>query len=245
MRKYFGDKCVYCESIPVASSAFRIDHYRPKDGIKGVNSNDHYGYYWLALEWTNLLQSCEQCNSAKSNSFPLQGSRVNAKNKEPNIVSAACRSILTAPLSGEKRLLLHPELDKVEDHMIFLRDGRMAEKNGSEHGRKTIEVYGLNREGLILYRKKKIDLYFRDIIYTLTKYEQRGADLLAHEVLKNDIHDFFVRLLQEQEPTVEYSRLGFYMIDNFEEFFIERLPIEEHKKFLRDFYNKIILTKTL
>src|ERR1700740_2011980 len=50
LRKYQGEKCVYCESKPLGSSSFRVDHYRPKKFVKEHAHNIHYGYYWLALE---------------------------------------------------------------------------------------------------------------------------------------------------------------------------------------------------
>ena len=59
LRKYHGLKCVYCESSPIATSTFRVDHFRPKKYIKELPKTKHRGYYWLAYEWSNLLQSCE------------------------------------------------------------------------------------------------------------------------------------------------------------------------------------------
>ncbi|MDV2979796.1 UNVERIFIED_CONTAM: hypothetical protein Q9R71_21750 [Actinomycetes bacterium ARC8] len=51
-------KCAYCE-MRIEKGTFEIEHYRPKGRVSGC---DHPGYWWLALEWTNLLPTCPACN---------------------------------------------------------------------------------------------------------------------------------------------------------------------------------------
>lgn len=58
LRRMFGWKCAYCER-QLEKGAFEVEHYRPKGGVDGC---DHPGYWWLALEWTNLLPTCAACN---------------------------------------------------------------------------------------------------------------------------------------------------------------------------------------
>jgi len=71
LNQLYHNKCAYCEGLTnTAKFTSRIDHYRPKNGIKGVTN--HKGYYWLGYEWTNLLPTCEKCNIKKSNQFPLK-----------------------------------------------------------------------------------------------------------------------------------------------------------------------------
>lgn len=238
MRKYFGDKCVFCESVPVGSSSFRIDHFRPKKFIKNVDQKVHYGYYWLALEWTNLVQLCEQCNASKSNNFPVTGNHVNALTDPTALKFPLIGSV---PLSKEDRHLLHPEIDNVESHLSFSRDGLVIAKPGSLKGSESINLYGLNRGDLVLMRKKKVDYYFKEIVYILNKFEDAGADRYALMILNDNLNDFFKHLLQEQEEKATYSRLGFYMFDQFESFFIQSLPVElvQHKSLLRSFYNAL------
>lgn len=242
LRHYFQDKCAYCESVPIASASFRIDHYRPKNGIrKLIGSLRHDGYYWLALEWTNLIQACELCNAIKSNQFPVEHDQVNALNKEPHITDAPYRNILGDVLQTEKRLLLHPELDDVENYLVFNPDGSVSPQGDFAKGRESIRVYGLNRKDLVLQRKKRIDIFFRELVYIFTKYENRGLGSLAYEVLLNDMYDFFRRLLEEQLPQMEYSRLGFFMFHRFEDFFIARFKdMEDHQELLRRLYRKAL-----
>ncbi|MEO9806693.1 MAG: hypothetical protein ABJF04_25760 [Reichenbachiella sp.] len=244
LRKIYGVKCAYCESIWAGSSSPRVDHYRPKKYIKELEKDSHYGYYWLSLEWTNLIQSCESCNSKKSNYFPLkdESTRVNALWKESDIVASTSRPISGEPLKKESRLLLHPELDEVEKHLVFLRDGKIVPKGNSEMGSISIKRYGLNRGDLILQRKKKIDRVFSSIIEILNDYEDQGADEHALLFFKRDMMKLLKSLLQQQSEEEAYSRLGYYMFHEFEGFYIDRLPEElnEHKELLVNIYNNLI-----
>ena len=124
LRNHHGIKCVYCESSPIATSTFRIDHYRPKKHIKDLPEENHAGYYWLAYEWTNLMQSCQFCNGCKSNYFPLISELSRVDEHTQHALDINRRSPLLNPLNTEQRLLLNPELDEVEKHFIFLFDGR-------------------------------------------------------------------------------------------------------------------------
>ncbi len=47
------DKCCYCESRSFATSAGRIDHFRPQGAVRQSRNSDrtHPGYYWLAYGW--------------------------------------------------------------------------------------------------------------------------------------------------------------------------------------------------
>ena len=68
LKTLYNSKCGYCEGeIKVSNSTPRIEHYRPKNGIKGISKDKHKGYYWLGYEWTNLLLACEVCNNSTYN----------------------------------------------------------------------------------------------------------------------------------------------------------------------------------
>ncbi len=54
-RLYHG-KFSYCESTVKQVAVVQGEHYRPKNGVKKDSS--HKGYYWLALEWSNLVLGC-------------------------------------------------------------------------------------------------------------------------------------------------------------------------------------------
>lgn len=141
----FHGKCAYCEVRMDGNQYGDVEHFRPKkavvddDGRPAVdsNGNPHPGYYWLAYEWRNLLPACVTCNQEhKKNRFPVKGAR--AFNREE--------------LATESPFLLHPLEDDPVAHFTFAPNGIVGPK--TEEGRKTIDVLGLNRDGLIEGRRE-------------------------------------------------------------------------------------------
>lgn len=129
-------KCAYCE-VTLVGDHGAVEHFRPKTGWR-ENDNDTLhtpGYYWLAYEWTNLLCSCDKCNSAarKGSLFPL---------RDP-----ATRDILHESIANEIPLLINPTL---EDPGQFIRFNQYVavpasiDGNESDKGRRTIDVFDLN-----------------------------------------------------------------------------------------------------
>ena len=71
----------------------------------------------------------------------------------------------------EKPLILHPEIDEPEKHIIFLPNGSVIER--TKRSQWTIKICNLNREELVLKRKKIIDDYrkgLEDLIDILAKH---------------------------------------------------------------------------
>jgi len=129
-------KCAYCE-VNMAGDYGAVEHYRPKTGWQ-ENKNDILhkpGYYWLAYEWTNLLCSCDRCNSTarKGNLFPLRNS--------------VSRDIDNQNVSREEPLIINPIFEDPGDFLRFNKYMAVpAINNGSESdkGRTTIDVFDLN-----------------------------------------------------------------------------------------------------
>lgn len=129
------DKCCYCESKPSPTSVGRIDHFRPKGAVRQDKDSNRLfpGYYWLAYRWGNLVLACETCNRRKSDYFPLEEPGQRARNH-------------LAPLDRESPLLLNPYAETdLSEHLAF--NGSACEP-GTERGRVTVTVLGLNRPGL-------------------------------------------------------------------------------------------------
>ena len=63
LKEMFHNKCAYCESQIAGSNDTNVEHYRPKGGISG--NDDHPGYWWLAMDWSNLVLSCTHCNQTR------------------------------------------------------------------------------------------------------------------------------------------------------------------------------------
>ncbi len=121
----FHGKCAYCESYFASQAPVDVEHYRPKGAVEG--EPNHPGYWWLAMDWTNLLPSCLDCNrrrrqlapdgaisdlkilyaqtqSGKKDSFPIAGTRAAAD---------------TDDISLEDALLLDPTRDNPSDHLTY------------------------------------------------------------------------------------------------------------------------------
>lgn len=127
----FHGKCAYCESFYGAQAPVDVEHYRPKGAVEGA---DHPGYWWIAMQWENLLPSCLDCNrrrkqqtpvavgdlkilfeqmlTGKKDAFPIAGQRATPEQGD---------------FSGERPLLLDPTRDQPADHLVFhLGDGHAA-----------------------------------------------------------------------------------------------------------------------
>lgn len=131
-----NQKCAFCE-VTMVGDYGAVEHYRPKSGWKENEADALHrpGYHWLAYDWTNLLCSCDKCNSAarKGNLFPLR--------------NPAARDIPHQDISREEPLVINPAND---DPGLFLRFNQyiaipsMANGHESDKGRSTIEVFDLN-----------------------------------------------------------------------------------------------------
>jgi hypothetical protein len=171
----FYDKCAYCESLITATNYGDVEHFRPKAEITDEKNKKiflvdhqghqimdqdgkpkkHPGYYWLAYDWQNLLISCGICN------------RPNKKNRFPVIGRHAQRP---KDVIQEQILLINP-VDEGSLSQQFRIDTATGWINGeTDRGKMCIEVFGLNRDGLLKERKKAcklakalvIDFFYND-----------------------------------------------------------------------------------
>ena len=132
------DKCAFCETINPSSHEV-VEHYRPKDGWRQSRGDalQKPQYFWLAYAWENLLFVCDVCNDRahKENLFPLANPVFRATPDEPDT-------------AGEDPLLINPYGPRdPEDHIDWNSDVPVV-RNGSPRGRATIEVLGLDRDGM-------------------------------------------------------------------------------------------------
>ena len=135
LKRLQHDKCCYCESMPSATSALRIDHFRPKGAVRPREGSARVypGYYWLAYRWDNLVLACDDCNLKKSDYFPLEDPGQRARSPVDS-------------LEREAPLLLNPYVEtNPGEHLTF--DGAACRPE-TEHGRVTVTMLGLNRPKL-------------------------------------------------------------------------------------------------
>lgn len=193
-------KCYYCESNYEAAGTLQVEHYRPKDGIDTKDNNGvaHPGYFWLGLEWSNLLLSCSKCNGRgnKGNRFPILGPRLVPVNPVDMTNQSIDRTFLFAdeyPLTLEQPLLLNPETDEPKNHLTFTRDAQIH--GTDDKGRVSVEVLGLQRLLLLKNRKSVMNEYLKEVkVYIVAHKAGRGVDddglaYLVGEKLKSMVID--------------------------------------------------------
>lgn len=181
LQRNFFLKCAYCESSFVHVSPADIEHFRPKSAVKIDEKTGKEkvlelkpGYYWLAADWDNLLLSCIDCNrrrnqedidgdgetaTGKATIFPLadEADRVRDHDTWEDMIAKVQQE-------EKSRLLLNPCVDDPAEHLKFeMRyddEGQVQGVfamaiNDSQKGQKSINVYGLNRAGLVWARTRE------------------------------------------------------------------------------------------
>ncbi|HHW4126284.1 TPA: hypothetical protein ACUU9N_003212 [Yersinia enterocolitica] len=164
----FHGKCAYCESKYISTQKMDVEHYRPKGKVN--ESQGHPGYWWLALEWENLLPSCTDCNrrrGQKSYTLQADGTIVFADDTENAGKECAfpVSGIYRAQgsqddLNHEVPLLLNPCDHDPDDHLSWhinnlkvpILLAKSVQNHPDERGVKSIEIMGLNRFGLVTVR---------------------------------------------------------------------------------------------
>lgn len=218
LHKYYHNKCAYCEMILRRTE---IDHYRPQKKIVKVKTNK--GYFWLCYEWTNLLPTCQLCNTGgggKGYFFPIIS---NLRQIVPHFLPDGkldkdkCQAHLS-PLIDEQPYLLHPEID---ENMETFFSFKIEEKNGhllvyimgidsQNRGQETINICDLNRDDVVQDRQKEVI-----------------------EDLKKDINKIFIQLYDKILPIENFEKALFLVFkDHFEESLKEDMTHTLLRKFI-------------
>lgn len=239
-------KCNYCESQTEHVVKLQVEHYRPKAKVE-VGENDHVetlGYYWLGLEWTNLLLSCPKCNGkdAKGNKFPIRGIRAQPHNPVTfnNRIWILTRTNCYAnspQLQREIPILLNPEIDNPE---LFLTFDEMSNISGfgndRERGEISKDVYRLNRDELLICRQKVWNEIKNDINTNLFGYHSKVID---EQALRFNFKVIAEKLIKRKLPSEEYTLWGRYLNNNLSTF-LNYLDNKSKDLFLQ-VYNETIL----
>lgn len=202
LERLFHGKCAYCETFFRSTQPVDVEHYRPKGEVDRVES--HRGYWWLAMDWQNLLPSCIDCNRRRlqkipspradgrpglleNGEFDRSKSLLTGKESAFPLIGGVVRAMMRGEdLEAERRLLLDPCRDDPDEHLVFHVDrehlvslvypkplgaGQTAllpdaindperlaatakEAGISPMGMVSIQVYGLNRLGLVQARTR-------------------------------------------------------------------------------------------
>ena len=173
LRRMFAWKCAYCER-QLEKGSFEVEHYRPKGHVHGC---DHPGYWWLALEWTNLLPACAACNKGllqhlvtadmtvtqvealqatkatdlhgKATQFPVTFSRLVAKNNDHSFEGP----LLIDPTRTDPE----PELSWRSDCVFSVVEPADKPTGPSAMGAATIKCVALNRVDLVENRTQVLE----------------------------------------------------------------------------------------
>jgi uncharacterized protein (TIGR02646 family) len=178
----FHGKCGYCESPLEAVQFAIVENYRPKSR-----------YWWLTYSWDNLLIACQACNSAKADRFPLEDDSKRATNPSDDLVR-------------ENPLLLNPCQDQPQEHLVFDDQGMVF--SSTARGQSTIDVLGLNRDGLVTARQR----CFREMLAGLEIGTSRKASEFLLSLVKDDApyaaatRQTLVRAMQKLKRTPSKSK---------------------------------------
>ncbi|WOI95270.1 HNH endonuclease [Citrobacter koseri] len=169
----FHFKCAYCETFFSSSSPVDVEHYRPKSKVS--EDAAHPGYWWLAMDWENLLPSCIDCNRKRRQHIVNQSSSLTSllENSQKPITSGGKKDSFPLANGGvrmqpesrnqsdEQALLLNPCEHQPQSFLHFVSVGAPSLSlvvpvgdRESPHGATSIHVYGLNRLGLVQDRTR-------------------------------------------------------------------------------------------
>ena len=208
----YKHKCAYCETDTTAGAPLQVEHFRPKANVQGDST--HFGYYWMAYEWSNLTLGCSVCNRKKGIHFPIFGTRIIEPLLDTDgLPTSEYLSLNSAIMLGEQAVLLNPEIDNVEKHFYFLPNGEI--KGIDERGKVTIDILQLNRPRLLFRRRKIWDDYVATLKDILKDFKTGES---SETTLKTEIKRVFKKILFCKSPDKEYSRFGFFIFYKFEIF---------------------------
>jgi uncharacterized protein (TIGR02646 family) len=209
LARLFHGKCAYCETRYAATQPVDVEHFRPKAGVD--EDPAHFGYYWLAADWDNLLPSCIDCNRERTHELgdsaqpgvgtPKRRVKLGKGNRFP-LAAGSARAVSPDDKSVERPLLLDPCRDQPEDALEFTDQGVARPRDGAgealeERAQVSIEVYGLNRTNLVLNRLEVL-LLVQGRMFTIQRLTQildeepsptardLIEDLLSHELAQLD-----------------------------------------------------------
>lgn len=170
----FHGKCAYCETDTAAGNDADIEHYRPKGGVSDAATSgvDHPGYWWLAMEWSNLVLSCAHCNQERrqlglspdmsveeiKRAIERNDRRTTGKKNAFPTANGKWVTSHTKKVAREKPLLLDPTATDPEPLFEWVvADGfsTIRPRSGDPRADKTWRVLGLNRRRLTEARFKR------------------------------------------------------------------------------------------
>ena len=208
-------KCAYCESNYGTVYDGDVEHFRPKGKVKEKTPQTP-GYYWLANDWNNLFLACQHCNQrrrhvlfgedklegyGKMDQFPLQA--------ETSRVQKHTEDFLN---EEPERLLINPCIDDPSKHLAY-EDTEGVVIPLTDMGKKSVEIYVLQRPLLVQERKKKLLLLFQQVIRVKRELARLNNDN-SHEQ-KDIFKSEWEILLDFGKPESEFAGMCRFFIKKF------------------------------
>ncbi|WP_433795767.1 hypothetical protein [Actinoplanes sp. CA-252034] len=217
LTRLFHGKCAYCETRYAATQPMDVEHWRPKAQVEDTAGPIRPAYHWLAASWTNLLPSCIDCNRRRMQDDVLAG-RTHAIGKQDQfpLDVGSRRATSAAEIGSEVPLLLDPCVDDPTTFLDCTDDGLITSlaAGGLPHrrARASIEVYALNRNGLVFERKellRRIRLRIARVAQILRLLDGLVATdpvaLVLDEVLADDLREL-ARMRRDDQPYALFAR---------------------------------------
>ena len=158
-------KCCFCEHV-YEKKFSTVEHFRPKTSSRNQTGQTEAGYWWLGYEFENLYFCCSNCNTPKSNWFPINNG---VRYKHPE---------LPWVMMTEDPLVLDPgaPTHRPEDHLSFVRHPehnywRIAALD--DYGSWTIRSASLDRDDLNELR----DAHYIKYLLPIVQAAQGDANL--------------------------------------------------------------------
>ncbi len=226
LTRIFGAKCAYCEARYAGTQPMDVEHFRPKGRVLEDDGTEVRGYYWLASDWTNLLPSCIDCNRERRQWLADAGVvRTGGKGERFPLEQGSKRAAVPGEEKGERPLLLNPCTDEPEKHFEFTGEAIVRPKRADAdrmRAQASIEVYALNRSGLVEERLQLLRLLQRrtGMIESLMTIIDRPE---MPETIGTLIEDLITHEMDELRKTCDperpFSLMARQFIDKFREGF--------------------------
>ncbi len=223
LEQLFRKKCAYCESSYQAVMPFPVEHWRPKGRVTlDDGSQLPKGYFWLAAHWENLFVSCSDCNGERQQvELPTNTERLMGKLDRFPLADEAKRASSPGGEEFEAPLLLNPCKDEPSEHLEFFdSEGERAilrPKAGSPTGTRSIEVYALNRLGLVRERQElvaQITLLKLQVDQNLELLDT-GLTAVQEPLVMSNIRAALLALVRMRDASSRYAALARREIDGF------------------------------
>ena len=204
LTKLSHGKCAYCESEISGSSQTDIEHYRPKGEVR--ENKHHPGYWWLAMDWSNLVLSCMHCNqSRKQVVFDPEWSadQIRRALEEGRLVTSGKKNAFptlddrwvtqhTDDVTTENPGLIDPTVTDPEGMFEWVYSPElvctMKGVDPEGRGKITASELGLNRRYLTESRMKRqitLNRHAKQIRKFLRQFQNAGSDEARELALEN------------------------------------------------------------